>query len=82
MRLFMFYPNDHCRMHLVASNIEEVQERAEELFLTYMKEQYDSWLDVDDPDEYYYVQEKRADFMAGINKTREMESGVVIDSHY
>jgi hypothetical protein len=82
MNLFMFYPNDYCRMYVVASNIEEVQERAEELFLTYMKEQYDSWLDVDDPDEDYYVQEKRTDFMAGINNTREIESGVVIDSHY
>jgi hypothetical protein len=82
MKLFMFYPNDYCRMYVVASNIEEVQERAEELFLIYMKEQYDSWLDVDDPDEDYYVQEKRTDFMAGINNTREIESGVVIDSHY
>jgi SMC interacting uncharacterized protein involved in chromosome segregation len=82
MRLFMFYPNDYCRMYVVASNIEEVRERAEELFLTYMTEQYNSWLDVDDPDEDCYIQEKRADFMAGINNTREIESGVVIDSHY
>ena len=82
MKLFMFYPNDYCRMYVVASNIEEVQERAEELFMTYINEQYNSWLDVDDPDEDYYIQEKRTDFMAGINKTREIESGVVIDSHY
>lgn len=82
MKLFMFYPNDYWRVFLVASNIEEVQERAEELFLTYIKEQYSGWLDINDPDEDYYVQEKRADFMAGINKTREIESGVVIDSHY
>ena len=82
MKLFMFYPNDYCRMYLVASNIEEVRERAEELFMTYINEQYSSWLDVDDPDEDYYIQEKRTDFMAGINNTREIESGVVIDSHY
>ena len=82
MKLFMFYPNDYCRMYLVASNIEEVRERAEELFMTYINEQYNSWLDVDDPDEDYYIQEKRTDFMAGINNTREIESGVVIDSHY
>jgi hypothetical protein len=81
MKLFMFYPNDYCRMYLVASNIEEVRERAEELFLTYMTEQY-SWLDVDDPDDADYIQEKRTAFMAGINNTREIESGVVIDSHY
>jgi hypothetical protein len=81
MKLFMFYPNDYCRMYLVASNIEEVRERAEELFLTYMTEQY-SWLGVDDPDDADYIQEKRTDFIAGINNTREIESGVVIDSHY
>jgi len=81
MKLFMFYPNDYCRMYAVASNIEEVQERAEELFVTYMTNKY-SWLDVDDPDEAYYIQEKRTAFMAGINNTREIESGVVIDSRY
>lgn len=39
------------------------------------------WLDVDDPDQDHYVQEKRTDFMTGINRTREIESGVIIDSH-
>lgn len=81
MKLFMFYPNDHCRMYLVALNVEEVQERAEELFLTYMKEQY-FFLDFSDPEDDYYIQEKRTDFMTGIEKAREIESGVVIDSHY
>ena len=81
MKLFMFYPNDYCRMYLVASNIEEVRERAEELFVTYMTNEC-SWLDVGDPDEAYYIQEKRTAFMAGIKKIREIESGVVIDSHY
>lgn len=81
MKLFMFYPNDYCRMYLVASNIEEVRERVEELFVTYMTNEC-SWLDVDDPDEAYYIQEKRTAFMAGINNTREIESGVVIDSRY
>ena len=82
MKLFMFYPNDYCRMYLTASDIEEVRERAEELFLMYMTKEYSSWLDIDDPDETFYIEEKRIPFMNGIKNVREIESGVVIDSHY
>jgi hypothetical protein len=81
MKLFKFYPNEFCRMYVIGNSLEEVQSRVDELFIMYMKTSYD-WLDVDDPDEFEYIEEKREEFLRGLLKAREMSNGIAVDSHY
>ena len=81
MKLFKFYPNDFCRMYVMGKSKEEVQSRADELFNQYMKNNY-SWVELNDPDEAYYIEEQLQDFEAGLAKLIELPLGMAIDSHY
>lgn len=77
MKLFMFYPNDYCRMYVLVENLEELQARADELFLEYMKRDYlDIILDIDE------INDKKQYFLRGLEVSKELINGIAIDSHY
>lgn len=81
MKLFMFYPNDFCRMYVIGRDVRHVISRTEELFIQYLKEE-NPWIDIDDPDEIEYIEEKRDIFYEGLTKIRELPDGIAIDNHY
>jgi hypothetical protein len=41
MKLFKFYPNEFCRVYVMAETKEELVSRADELFRMYIKTTYD-----------------------------------------
>ena len=81
MKLFMFYPNGFCRCYIVASSIEDVMAKKEQLFFDYIRDD-NPWIDLGDPDELLYIEDKRKQFYQGLEKTKEIPQGFVFDSHY
>ena len=81
MKMFMFYPNDFCRCYLIASSKEDVISRKDQLFRDYMKDD-NPWVDLDDPDDQFYIEDKRIHFYKGIEKVKEIPRGFKFDSHY
>ena len=69
MKLFKFFPNEFCRCYLVADSIDDVIGRKEQLFREYLKDD-NPWTDPDDPDEFFYIEDKRKDFYEGLEKSQ------------
>ena len=81
MKLFRFYPTDYVRIYVLAENNEQLSARADELFDLYFREHY-SWVDMSDPEEKDYIEEKRPEFVIGLVGAQECPAGFAIDSHY
>lgn len=81
MKLFVFFPNDYCRIYVLGESHEELQARADELFLAYMKDQY-SYYDLNDVDDTDEINDKKQYFFRGLEKAKELPGGIAIDSHY
>lgn len=81
MKLFVFFPNDYCRMYILGESQEDLESRADELFLAYMKDQY-SYYDLDDVDDTDEINDKKQYFLCGLEKAKELPGGIAIDSHY
>lgn len=81
MKLFKFYPNVFCRMYAVGISKEEILSRKDEIFDYYIKTNC-AYIDPNDPDDFYYIEEKKEEFEEGIQKLEEMAFGMAVDSHY
>jgi hypothetical protein len=81
MKLFKFYPNVFCRMYVVGNSKEEILSRKDEIFDHYVKTNC-LYIDFNDPDDLYFLDEKKEEFEEGIQKLEELPSGIAIDSHY
>jgi len=84
MKLFVFYPNypnDYCRMYVMSESAKNVIFKAEELFEDYMKADC-GYIDLNDPDEQGYIEEKRVLFMKGVYNICECPDGRAVDLHY
>lgn len=81
MKLFVFFPNDYCRMYVLGESYEELQARADELFLAYIKDQY-SYYDLNDVDDTDEINDKKQHFLRGLQKVKEHPGGIAVDSHY
>ena len=82
MKLFMFYPNDYCRMYVLARDKDHVCKMYGLLFDKYFKMEYSGWIDPDDEDEQDYIEQKRERFFEGLSKAEEVTDGIAIDAHY
>jgi hypothetical protein len=77
----MFYPNDFCRCYLIAPSKEDVIARKDQLFRDYIKDD-NPWIDLDDPDDQFYIEDKKVNFYEGIEKVKEIPEGFKFDTHY
>ncbi len=69
-------------MYVLARDKDHVSEMYGILFGNYFKMEYSGWIDPDDEDEQYYIEQKRERFLEGISKVEEVPDGIAIDAHY
>ena len=81
MKLYKFYPEDYKRMYVIGTSARDIIDRGNQLFDIFIKSEYE-WIDVDDPDEAAYMEEKRETFNKGLTDVEEVVAGAVVDSHY